>query len=134
MKKTRPCRGGGGGVSEKHWFMGIPKKISHQSVNNNQSIILGAKLLLTMGFLLLLQVEIYPGTNVFVDSLAWAVTQNCISPSTFVRNLLTAVFPLDILLVSNLRGTSRDRGTIRQPLDKLKVEAIYCKSSISREC
>ncbi|KAF4115158.1 hypothetical protein G5714_002647 [Onychostoma macrolepis] len=39
--------------------------------------------------------------------------------------LLTAVFPIDVLLVSNLRGTSRDSGPQRQALDKMKVDAIY---------
>ncbi|XP_052430263.1 uncharacterized protein LOC127971357 [Carassius gibelio] len=71
------------------------------------------------------QVEICPGSNVFVDRLAWAVAQNANSTSCFVRSLLTAVFPIDVLLVSNLRGTSRDSGTQRQALDKMKVDAIY---------
>ncbi|KAF4114118.1 hypothetical protein G5714_004341 [Onychostoma macrolepis] len=57
--------------------------------------------------------------------LAWAVAQNANSASCFVRTLLTAVFPIDVLLVSNLRGTSRDSGPQRQALDKMKVDAIY---------
>lgn len=77
--------------------------------------------------------EISPGSNVFVDRLAWAVAQNANSASCFVRTLLTAVFPIDVLLVSNLRGTSRDSGPQRQALDKLKVEAIYSKFQISSE-
>ncbi|XP_047678105.1 uncharacterized protein LOC125146167 isoform X2 [Tachysurus fulvidraco] len=71
------------------------------------------------------QVEISPGLNVFVDRLAWAVAQNANSASCFVRTLLTAVFPIDVLLVSNLRGTSRDSGPQCQALDKIKVDAIY---------
>ncbi|KAF4114120.1 hypothetical protein G5714_004343 [Onychostoma macrolepis] len=70
-------------------------------------------------------VEISPGSNVFIDRLAWAVAQNANSASCFVRTLLTAVFPIDVLLVSNLRGTSRDSGPQRQALDKMKVDAIY---------
>ncbi|KAI7802362.1 hypothetical protein IRJ41_007964 [Triplophysa rosa] len=71
------------------------------------------------------QVEISHGSNVFVDRLAWAVAQNANSASSFVRTLITAVFPIDVLLVSNLRGTSRDSGLQRQALDKTKVDAIY---------
>ncbi|XP_076833294.1 uncharacterized protein LOC143478218 isoform X2 [Brachyhypopomus gauderio] len=71
------------------------------------------------------QVEIYPGSNIFIDRLAWAVAQNANSASSFVRTLLTAVFPMDVLLVSNLRGKSRDSGDQRQALEKSKVDAIY---------
>ncbi len=88
---------------------------------------------MTIGLVLLLQVEIYPGSNVHIDSLAWAVAQNVKSASCFARTLLTAVFPLDTLLVSNLRGTSRDGGQLRQGLDKGKVDAIYRKSRINQE-
>ena len=35
---------------------------------------------------------------------------------------------MDVLLVSNLRGKSRDSGDQRQALDKSKVDAIYSKS------
>ncbi|KAL1276391.1 hypothetical protein QQF64_036014 [Cirrhinus molitorella] len=70
------------------------------------------------------QMEISPGSNVFIDRLAWAVAQNANSAFCFVRKL-TAVFPVDVLLVSNLRGTSRDSGPQRQALDKKKVDAIY---------
>ncbi len=77
--------------------------------------------------------EISPGSNVFIDRLAWAVAQNANSASCFVRTLLTAVFPIDVLLVSNLRGTSRDSGPQRQALDKMKVDAIYSKFQISSE-
>lgn len=44
--------------------------------------------------LLLKQVEISPGSNIFIDRLAWAVAQNANSASCFVRTLLTAVFPI----------------------------------------
>ncbi|XP_076851558.1 uncharacterized protein LOC143502764 isoform X1 [Brachyhypopomus gauderio] len=71
------------------------------------------------------QVEIYPGSNIFIDRLTWAVAQNANSASSFVRTLLTAVFPMDVLLVSNLRGKSRDSGDQRQALEKSKVDAIY---------
>ncbi|RXN10931.1 ATP-dependent RNA helicase DRS1 isoform X3 [Labeo rohita] len=36
-----------------------------------------------------------------------------------------SMFPIDVLLVSNLRGTSRDSGPQHQALDKKKVDAIY---------
>ncbi|XP_077353930.1 uncharacterized protein LOC144027522 [Festucalex cinctus] len=72
------------------------------------------------------QVEIVPGSIVHINKLAWAVAQNANSASCFIRTLLTAVFPMDVLLVSNLRGTSRDSsGTRRQALEKNKVDAIY---------
>ncbi|KAK7922175.1 hypothetical protein WMY93_009077 [Mugilogobius chulae] len=72
------------------------------------------------------KVEITPGSQVYVDKLAWAVAQNANSASCFIRTLLTAVFPMDVLLVSNLRGTSRDSSKPgRQALEKTKVDAIY---------
>lgn len=71
------------------------------------------------------QVEIYPGSGVLVDKLTWAYALNSTSATVFVRHLLTAVFSLDILLVSNLRGSSKGRGDARLPLDKNKLEAIY---------
>lgn len=71
--------------------------------------------------------EIYPGTGVMVEKLAWAYATNANSSTTFVRHLLTAVFPVEILLVSNLRGGKRGRGHARLPLDKNKLDAIYSK-------
>ncbi|KAL2083015.1 hypothetical protein ACEWY4_020788 [Coilia grayii] len=71
------------------------------------------------------KVEIYPGSGVLVDKLAWAYALNSTSATVFVRHLLTAVFPHDILLVSNLRGSSRGKGDARLPLDKNKLDAIY---------
>ncbi|KAF4115038.1 hypothetical protein G5714_002527 [Onychostoma macrolepis] len=71
------------------------------------------------------KVEIHPGTGVMVEKLAWAYAINANSATVFVRNLLTAVFPVEILLVSNLRGNKRGGGEARQPLDKNKLDAIY---------
>ncbi|XP_062400075.1 uncharacterized protein LOC134089632 [Sardina pilchardus] len=70
------------------------------------------------------QVEICPGTNVCIDLLSWAMAQNASSSSCFVRALLTAVFPKDVLLRSSLRGTTKN-GPHYPALDKAKVEAIY---------
>lgn len=74
---------------------------------------------------LLKQVEIHPGTRVMVEKVAWAYALNANSATVFVRHLLTAVFPLETLLVSNLRGGKRGRGDARLPLDKNKLDAIY---------
>ncbi|XP_036930491.1 uncharacterized protein LOC119023486 [Acanthopagrus latus] len=71
------------------------------------------------------KVEIHPGTGVMVERLAWAYALNANSASVFVRHLLTAVFPVEVLLVSNLRGNKRGRGDARLPLDKNKLDAIY---------
>ncbi|KAK0151543.1 hypothetical protein N1851_007171 [Merluccius polli] len=71
------------------------------------------------------KVEIHPGTGVMIDKLAWAYALNSNSATVFVRHLLTAVFPLEILMVSNLRGTNRSGGDPRLPLDKNKLDAIY---------
>ncbi|KAG5273758.1 hypothetical protein AALO_G00155160 [Alosa alosa] len=71
------------------------------------------------------KVEIHPGTGVMIDKIAWAYALNSNSATVFVRHLLTAVFPLEILLVSNLRGTKRSGGDTRLPLDKNKLDAIY---------
>ncbi|KAK7130514.1 hypothetical protein R3I93_020002 [Phoxinus phoxinus] len=71
------------------------------------------------------KVEIHPGTGVMVEKLAWAYAINANSATVFVRHLLTAVFPVEILLVSNLRGNKRGGGEARQPLDKNKLDAIY---------
>lgn len=60
-----------------------------------------------------------------VEKLAWAYAINANSATVFVRHLLTAVFPVEILLVSNLRGNKRGGGEARQPLDKNKLDAIY---------
>ncbi|XP_060758424.1 uncharacterized protein LOC132869085 [Neoarius graeffei] len=72
-----------------------------------------------------LKVEIYPGSGVFIDKLAWTYAENSNTATVFVRHLLVAVFPLETLLVSNLRGTNRGGADSRVPLDKLKVDAIY---------
>ena len=66
-----------------------------------------------------------PGTGVYIDKLAWAYAQNANTATVFVRHLLTAVFPTDVLLVSNLRGGNRGGGSVRLPLDKKKVDAIF---------
>ncbi|XP_023152411.1 uncharacterized protein LOC111586825 [Amphiprion ocellaris] len=71
------------------------------------------------------KVEIHPGTGVMIEKLAWAYALNANSVTVFVRHLLTAVFPVEILLVSNLRGGKRGGGHARQPLDKNKLDAIY---------
>ncbi|CAB1413501.1 unnamed protein product [Pleuronectes platessa] len=60
-----------------------------------------------------------------VEKLAWAYAVNANSATVVVRHLLTAVFPVEILLVSNLRGGKRGRGDARLPLDKSKLDAIY---------
>ncbi|XP_023809697.1 uncharacterized protein LOC111947331 [Oryzias latipes] len=71
------------------------------------------------------KVEIYPGTGVLVEKLAWTYALNSHSATGFVRHLVTAVFPPEILLVSNLRGGKRGGGDARLPLDKHKLDAIY---------
>ncbi|XP_061563943.1 uncharacterized protein LOC133418981 [Cololabis saira] len=71
------------------------------------------------------KVEIHPGTGVMVEKLAWTYAFNANSATVFVRHLLTAVFPLEILLLSNLRGGKRGGGDARLPLDKKKLDAIY---------
>lgn len=71
------------------------------------------------------QVEIHPGTGVMVDKLVWAYAVNANSATIFVRHLITAVFPVEILLVSNLRGSKRGGGEARLPLDKNKLDAVY---------
>ncbi|KAK7891105.1 hypothetical protein WMY93_023068 [Mugilogobius chulae] len=70
-------------------------------------------------------VEIHPGTGVMVEKLAWTYAMNANSATIFVRHLLTAVFPVETLLVSNLRGGKRGGVDARQPLDKKKLDAIY---------
>ncbi|KAL0974044.1 hypothetical protein UPYG_G00214670 [Umbra pygmaea] len=71
------------------------------------------------------KVEIHPGSGVMVEKLAWAYALNANSATVFVRHLLTAVFPVEILLVSNLCGNKRGGGEARVPLDKNKLDAIY---------
>ncbi|XP_051990451.1 uncharacterized protein LOC127649418 [Xyrauchen texanus] len=75
------------------------------------------------------KVEIYPGTGVMVEKLAWAYALNANSATVFVRHLLTAVFPVERLLVSNLRGNKRGGGEARRPLDKNKLDAIYTRTT-----
>lgn len=71
------------------------------------------------------KVEIYKGSGVMMDKLAWAYAVNANSCTTFVRQLLTAVFPPEVLLVSNLRGTNKGKGEACLPLEKTKADAIY---------
>lgn len=80
------------------------------------------------------KVEIFRGSGVMVDKLAWAYAVNANSATTFVRHLLTAVFPTEVLLVSNLRGTNKGKGEARLPLEKTKVDAIYSTFSITNSC
>ena len=66
------------------------------------------------------QIEIHPATGVEVDRIKWAYAQNSTSATTFVRQLLVALFPEDVLVMSNLRG-----GREREALDSTKLNAIY---------
>ncbi|MGH0157561.1 UNVERIFIED_CONTAM: hypothetical protein FKN15_036183 [Acipenser sinensis] len=70
-------------------------------------------------------VEIYPGTGVFCDKLVWALANNSHTATSFVRTLLVNLFPLDVLLKSNLRGRSKDTTEHRPALDATKIDAIY---------
>ncbi|KAL1277331.1 hypothetical protein QQF64_024004 [Cirrhinus molitorella] len=94
--------------------LGLPQSIAQRSPQLSPTAFPPLKAVSTE------QVEISPGSNVFIDRLAWAVAQIANSASCVVRTLLTAVFPVDVLLVSNLRGTSRDSVPQRQALDKKK--------------
>lgn len=71
------------------------------------------------------KVEIYPGTGVFCDKLVWALANNSHTATSFVRTLLVNLFPLDVLLKSNLRGRSKDTTEHRPALDATKIDAIY---------
>ncbi|KAK6493052.1 hypothetical protein HHUSO_G2527 [Huso huso] len=69
--------------------------------------------------------EIYPGIGVFCDKLVWALANNSHTATSFVRTLLVNLFPLDVLLKSNLRGRSKDTTEHRPALDATKIDAIY---------
>lgn len=73
------------------------------------------------------KVEILPGSNVFVEELAWALTNKATSCS-FVRSLTLAVFDVETLVRSNLRGGRNKRqqdGERKDALDSTKDHAIY---------
>ncbi|KAJ8346668.1 hypothetical protein SKAU_G00280690 [Synaphobranchus kaupii] len=70
-------------------------------------------------------VEIYSGTQVFCDKLSWAAAVNASSVSVFVRTLVMSVFPVDVLLKSNLRGQIREGKQSKEPLDNKKIDAIF---------
>ncbi|XP_060929852.1 uncharacterized protein LOC133004011 [Limanda limanda] len=99
------------GSSSADSLLSLPR--SSPSSSTSESVIPSSK------------VEIHPWTGVMVEKLAWAYAVNGNSATVFVRHLLTAVFPVEILLVSNLRGGKRGRGDARLPLDKRKLDAIY---------
>ncbi|CAB1438866.1 unnamed protein product [Pleuronectes platessa] len=99
------------GSSSADSLLSLPR--SSPSSSTSESVIPSSKM------------EIHPGTGVMVEKLAWAYAVNANSATVFVRHLLTAVFPVEILLVSNLRGGKRGRGDARLPLDKRKLDAIY---------
>ena len=60
------------------------------------------------------QIEIHPATGVEVDRIKWAYAQNATSATAFVRRLLVAVFPEDVLIMSNLRG-GREKAALETP-------------------
>lgn len=63
----------------------------------------------------------------FCDKLVWALANNSHTATSFVRTLLVNLFPLDVLLKSNLRGRSKDTTEHRPALDATKIDAIYSK-------
>ncbi|KAK1160326.1 hypothetical protein AOXY_G20465 [Acipenser oxyrinchus oxyrinchus] len=74
------------------------------------------------------QVEIFPGTGVYIDKLSWILAERCSTNTSYVRTLTVAVFDIPTLLKSNLRGGGNKRDPTlekKTPLDRLKVEAIY---------
>ncbi|KAK6490972.1 hypothetical protein HHUSO_G5683 [Huso huso] len=74
------------------------------------------------------KVEIHPGSKVFVEELAWALTNKATSCSSFVRSLTLAVFDVETLVRSNLRGGRNKRqqdGERKDALDSTKDHAIY---------
>ncbi|XP_062247148.1 uncharacterized protein LOC133956255 isoform X2 [Platichthys flesus] len=78
------------GSSSADSLLSLPR--SSPSSSTSESVIPSSK------------VEIHPGTGVMVEKLAWAYAVNANSATVFVRHLLTAVFPVEILLVQRLRG------------------------------
>ncbi|RXM35871.1 BEN domain-containing protein 5 [Acipenser ruthenus] len=74
------------------------------------------------------KVEIHPGSGVYIDQLAWTITNKATSYTSFVRNAMLSVFDIETLVKSNLRGGSGKRqkhGERREALDPNKVNAIY---------
>lgn len=61
-----------------------------------------------------------------IYKLAWAYALNANSATVFVRHLLTAVFPVEVLLLSNLQTRNKQGGgDVHLPQDKNKLGAIY---------
>eukprot|EP00057_Strongylocentrotus_purpuratus_P021904 XP_011676378.1 PREDICTED: ATP-dependent RNA helicase DRS1 isoform X2 [Strongylocentrotus purpuratus] len=87
------------------------------------------------------QVEIHPGSGVFVDREAWDSLNELDQPTAFARRLLPFVFSMETLLNSNLRGGKSTRDSAaepKNPLDPKRVDAIYnavyCKFPRVRHC
>ncbi|RXM32709.1 hypothetical protein EOD39_6016 [Acipenser ruthenus] len=81
------------------------------------------------------KVEIHPGSGVYIDQLAWTITNKATSYTSFVRNAMLSVFDIETLVKSNLRGGSGKRqkhGERREALDPNKVNAIYGSEIITR--
>ncbi|XP_072163808.1 uncharacterized protein [Diadema setosum] len=80
------------------------------------------------------QVEIHPGTGVFIDREDWEKLNELDQPTAFARRMLPYVFSMETLLNSNLRGGRSTRDTKAEPklaLDQERVDAIY-KSVITK--
>lgn len=74
------------------------------------------------------EVEIYPGSRVFIEAEAWGQLNELDQPTAFARRLLPHVFSMETLLNSNLRGGKSTRDTAAEPkkaLDQSRVDAIY---------
>ncbi|XP_063971583.1 uncharacterized protein LOC129254364 isoform X1 [Lytechinus pictus] len=74
------------------------------------------------------QVEIHPGSGVFINREVWDGLNALDQPTAFTRRLLPFVFSMETLLNSNLRGGKSTRDSSaepRQALDPKKVDAIY---------
>ncbi|MGH0150344.1 UNVERIFIED_CONTAM: hypothetical protein FKN15_018709 [Acipenser sinensis] len=74
------------------------------------------------------KVEIFAGSGVFMDELSWAMVNKCSSSSSFIRSLTLALFDVETLVRSNLRGGASKRKSDdekREALDPQKLNALY---------
>ncbi|XP_044132509.1 uncharacterized protein LOC122925037 isoform X1 [Bufo gargarizans] len=73
------------------------------------------------------QMELHPGTRVYLSAPQWAAAQQCSTASAFVRAVIMSLFDTDTLLKSNFKGGASKRltdGEKRVPLDPVKTSAL----------
>lgn len=82
-----------------------------------------------------LQMELHPGTGVYLSVPQWTAAHQCRTASAFVRAVLVCLFDTETLLKSNFKGGASKRltdGEKRVQLDPVKTSALTGRHVVSQ--